>query len=63
MADKKYFIITDYVVAGILMAHKQIPLIREDKFNKGNNKMVFLFKSTDEFIRLYQETRNKERNE
>lgn len=32
MNDMKCFLISDYVIAGLLMAHKQIPMIRDDNF-------------------------------
>lgn len=51
MADNRYLLIDDYVVAGVLMAQRFIPFIRPDRHRP--DRMVFVFKNTEEFKVAY----------
>lgn len=53
----KYFLIDDYVIAGILMSHRFIPFIRPDR--NRPDRMIFVFKNTEEFKTKYIEIRKE----
>lgn len=51
----KYYIVDDYVIAGILMSYRFIPFIRPDR--NRHDRMIFVFKNTEEFKAKYIEIR------
>lgn len=58
-ADKKYWLIDDYVVAGLLMSMKFFPMIRPDK--NDEKRMVFIFDNSEQFQQAYQKYGRREK--